>query len=87
MIVISFVDLQKMSLLPKFEGCGSKIRPTTPISISNFSRAWQSSRVSYVLQNLVNDRSFIGHQMIYFSIFLAVTKKLKIQEKLLFLSL
>ena len=42
MIVISFVDLQKTSLFPKFGGCGSKIKYVTPISISNFSRAWQS---------------------------------------------
>ena len=40
MIVTSFVDLQKISLFPKFGGCGSKIEPTTPIEVSNFSRAY-----------------------------------------------
>ena len=33
LIVISFADLQKISLFPKFEGCGSKIEPATPILI------------------------------------------------------
>ena len=65
MIVISFIDLQKISLIPEFRGCGSKIEPATPISILNFSRAWQSFKVSYALQILVNDRSLIGQQMIF----------------------
>ena len=47
MIVIPFVDLQKISLFPKFGGCSSKIEPATLISILNFSRAWQSYLVSY----------------------------------------
>ena len=64
MIVIPFVDLQKISLFPKFGGCGSKIEPATPISILNFSRVWQSFKVSYALQILVNDRFFIGLQKI-----------------------
>ena len=86
MIVISFVDLQKISLFPKFGGCGSKIEPATPISISNFSRAWQSFKVSYALQILVNDRFFIGHQMIFSSIFCICNRKPEIQERILFVS-
>ena len=35
MIVTSFVDLQKISLFPKFGGCGSKIEPAKPILFSN----------------------------------------------------
>ena len=50
MIVILFVDLQKMSLFPKFGGCGSKIEPATPISILNFSRAWQAQFLSHTLK-------------------------------------
>ena len=65
MIVIPFVDLQKISLFPKFGGCGSKIEPAAPISISNFARVWQSFKVSYALQILVNDRFLIGVQMIF----------------------
>ena len=86
MIVISFVDLQKISLFPKFGGCGSKIEPATPISILNFSRAWQSFKVSYALQILVNDRFFIGHQMIFSSFFVSVTGKLKFKKDYFFVS-
>ena len=77
-------SVQKISLFPKFGGCGSKIEPATPISISNFSRAWQSFKVSYALQILVNDRFFIGHQMIFSSNFYICNRKAEIWEKLSF---
>ena len=63
--ISAFLQLRKKRILTKFEGCGSKNGPATPISISNFSRAWQSFKVSYALQILVNDRSLIGQQMIF----------------------
>ena len=85
MIVISFEDLQKISLFPKFEGCGLKIESATPISILNFPRAWQSYLVSYALQILVNHRSYIGQHMIFISIFCIYNRKAEIQEKLIFL--
>ena len=78
MILIPFVDLQKVSLFLKFGGYGSKIESATPISILNFSRAWQSYLVSYALQILVNDRSFIGQHMIFSSFFCISTKKAEI---------
>ena len=65
MKVISFVDLQKILLFQKFEGYDSKIEPTTPISILNFSRAWQPNFLSYALQILVKHASFIGKQMMF----------------------
>ena len=78
MILIPFVDLQKVSLFLKFGGYGSKIESATPISILNFSRAWQSYLVSYALQILVNDRSVIGQLMIFSSFFCISTKKAEI---------
>ena len=50
MIVISFVDLQKISLFPQFGGCGSKIEPTKFILILNFSKPWQSLKVTYAFK-------------------------------------
>ena len=41
-ILISFECLQKTCILTKFGERSSKIEPTIPISIFNFSRAWQS---------------------------------------------
>ena len=87
LVVILFVDLQKISLFPKFGGWGSKIETAMPILISNFSRVWQTFKVSYALQILVNDRSFIGGQMIFYSIFCISNRKAEIWEKLLFLFL
>ena len=48
--ISAFLQLMKKWILTKFGGCGSKIEPATPISILNFSRAWQSFKVSYALQ-------------------------------------
>ena len=47
--ISAFLQLRKKWILTKFEGCGSKTGPATPISILNYSRAWQSFKVSYVL--------------------------------------
>ena len=48
--ISAFLQLMKKWILTKFGGCGSKIEPATPVSILNFSRAWQSFKVSYALQ-------------------------------------
>ena len=69
MIVISFVNLQKISLSQKFEGCGSKIEPAMPISISNCQRVWQTFSMSHALQIFKNDLFFIDEQMILLSFF------------------
>ena len=80
MIVTSFVDLQKISIFPKFGGCGSKNEPATPISISNFSRAWQSFNVSYALQILANDRFLQVIKSNLHQFLVSVTGKLKFQK-------
>ena len=48
--ISAFLQLRKKRILTKFEGCGSKNEPATPISILKCSRAWQSFKVSYALQ-------------------------------------
>ena len=47
--ISAFLQLMKKWILTKFGGCGSKIEPATPVSILNFSRTWQSIKVSYAL--------------------------------------
>ena len=86
MIVISFVDLQKISVFPKFGWCGSKIEPATPISILNFSRVWQSYLESYALQILVSDRSFTANIWYFHHFFVSVPRKLKFEKSSLFFS-
>ena len=84
MVLLSFVDIQKIWIFTKFGGCSSKIEPATPISILKFKRAWQTQFFSHTLQILVNDRFFIGRQMIFYSIFCISNRKAEIWEKLLF---
>ena len=84
MVLLSFVGIQKIWIFTKFGGCSSKIEPATPISILKFKRAWQTQFFSHTLQILVNDRFFIGHQMIFYSIFCISNRKAEIWEKLLF---
>ena len=80
MIAISFADLQKITFSQKFGGYGLEIEPSTPISILNFSWVLQSYLVSHALQILVNDRSFMGNQMIFQSVILSVTGKLTFEK-------
>ena len=61
MVLLSFVDIQKIWIFTKFGGCSSKIEPAMPILILKFKRAWQTQFFSHTLQILVNDRFFIGH--------------------------
>ena len=42
MVLISFVNLQKIHIFWKFGGCSSKIEPTMPISILRYQRAWHT---------------------------------------------
>ena len=86
MILIPFVDHQKVSLFLKFGGYGPKIESATPISILNFSRAWQSYLVSYALQIFVHDGSSIGQHMIFSSIFVTLPRKQKFEERYFFFS-
>ena len=87
MVLLSFVDIQKIWIFTKFGGCSSKIEPATPILILKFKRVWQTQFFSHTLQILVNDRFFIGNQMIFYSIFCISNRKAEIWEKLLFLFL
>ena len=87
MVLLSFVDIQKICIFTKFGGCSSKIEPATPILILKFKRAWQTQFFSHTLQILVNDKFFIGHQMIFHSIFCVSNGKAEIWEKLFFLFL
>ena len=84
MVLISFVDIQKICIFTKFGGFSSKIKPATPILTLKFKRAWQTQSFSHTLQILVNDRFFIGHQMIFYSIFCISNRKAEIWERLLF---
>ena len=54
MIVISFEDLKRISLFPKFGGCGQKIESAMLILILNFSRAWQSYLVSFKFWSIID---------------------------------
>ena len=69
MVVISFVHLQKIHILKKFEGRSSKTRPATPISILSYRRAWQATFLSHPLQIFKNYSFFIDKQMILVSFF------------------
>ena len=86
-VLLSFVGIQKICIFTKFGGCSSKIEPATPILSLKFKRAWQTQFFSHNLQILVNDRFFIGNQMIFYSIFCISNRKAEIWEKLLFLFL
>ena len=72
MVLISFEHLQKIHNFGKFGRCSSKIRPTTPISISCYQRAWQTFSMIHTLQTFKNDSFFIDEQMILLSFFFLI---------------
>ena len=53
----------KIQLSRKFEACILKHDAATPLTISNFSRAWQAYFWSYTLQILCENTTFIDVQM------------------------
>ena len=53
----------KRQLSTKFEECILKNDAATPLTISNFSRAWQAYFWSYTLQILCENTTFIDVQM------------------------
>ena len=67
MIVISFIDLQKISLLPKFGWCGLKIKSAMPLRSLKLKWAWQAQFLSYNLQILGKVMFFEDLQMILLS--------------------
>ena len=54
----------KSQLSTKFEECSLKNDAAMPLTISNFSRAWQAYFLSYTLQILCENTTFIDVQMI-----------------------
>ena len=52
MVLISFIDLYKIHIFPKFHRCGSKIVPATPFWNSNFKWAWQAQFLSHIYETL-----------------------------------
>jgi len=66
MVLLSFEDFQKIRIFPIFEGCGSKTAPTTPISILNFSKAWQSCFLRHFLEILITSGFFIDKKMMFY---------------------
>ena len=63
MTLILFVCLQKICNFAKLGGCGSKIKPATPISILNFNGAWQAQFLNHTHVTLENYVFFIDLQM------------------------
>ena len=64
MVIISFFNLYKIHIFPKFGGCGSKIEPSTLLWILNFKWAWQAQFLSHNLLILQNCIFFEDKQMI-----------------------
>ena len=86
MALLSFEDLHKIWISPKFEGCGSKTVPSTPISILNFSRAWHSYFLRYALEILITYGFFINKKMMFYSFFCVFNRTAKIWENVFFFS-
>ena len=72
MIVISFVDLEKILLFPKFGVCGSKTEPATPFSILDpeiLKSAWQAHFLSHAPVTFWNHVFFNDVEMILLTFF------------------
>ena len=84
MILIPFVDLQKVSLFLKFGGYGSKIESATPLGSSKLKWAWRTQFLSYTLQILGKVIFFEDLQMILLSLLekIIIAKVLKNVPKL-----
>ena len=55
----------RSQLFTNFDGYSLKNDAATPLTISNFSRAWQAYFLSYTLQILCENTTFIDVQMMY----------------------
>ena len=64
MVLISFQDLYKIHIFPKFHGCGSKIVPATPFWNLNFKWAWQAQFLSHTYETLEKYVFYINLEMI-----------------------
>ena len=75
MVLISFVNLQKIHIFWKFDGCSSKIEPAMPISILRYQRAWHTFKICHTLQIFKNDAFFKDEQMLLLSFFYNTNQK------------
>ena len=69
MVLISFRDLYKIHIFPKFHRCGSKIVPAMPIWSLNFKRAWQAQFLRHTYEILEKCLFFIDLEMILVPLF------------------
>ena len=85
MVLISFQDLYKIHIFPKFHRCGSKIVPATPIWSLNFKRAWQAQFLSHTYEILEKCLFYIDLEMILVPLFDIPSQKSVIWKRLNFL--
>ena len=83
MVLISFDCLRKIHNFKKFEGCGSKIEPATPISILKFRGMWQGQVWCHTLEILKKCVFSKGKQMILLSFFYNSSQKCIIWKRLI----
>ena len=69
MVLISFQDLYKIHIFPKFHRCGSKIVPAMPFWNLKFKWAWQAQFLSHNLLSLQNCLFFTNKEMMLVSFF------------------
>ena len=85
MALISFKDLNKIHIFPKFHRCGSKIVPATPFWNSNFKWAWQAQFLSHTHETLEKYVFYIDLEMILVPFFDIPNQKPVIWKRLNFL--
>ena len=85
MVLISFQDLYKIHISPKFHRCGSKIEPATPIWSLKFKRAWQAWFLSNTDETLEKYAFYIDLEMILVPFFDIPNQKPVIWKRLNFL--
>ena len=85
MVLISFQDLYKMHIFPKFHECGSKIVPAIPFWNLNFKWAWQAQFLSHTYKTLEKYVFYIDLEMILVPFFDIPNQKPVIWKRLNFL--
>ena len=81
MVLISFEDLYKIHIFPKFHRCGSKIVPATPFWNSNFKWAWQAQFLSHTYETSEKHVFYIDLQMMLVPFFDIPYQKLVIWKR------
>ena len=85
MVLISFQDLYKIHIFPKFHRCGSKIVLDMPFWSLNFKRAWQAQFLSHTSEILDKYLFYIDLEMILVPLFDIPNQKSVIWKRLNFL--